>query len=817
MANPLRWFRRHAKILMVVLGSGAMAIFGLGPVFDAMSRPPRNNEYETKVIAEWKGGEITRKDLDSLRIRHYQTQRFLGELQRQAVATKGDDFRPTVPAIPPIQEGERFREDLVDGQLIDRFMLAEKAKEEGIIVSEAQVDDYIMMASDEAGFSRNDLAAINQEANQGGCSLDSVKRHLQFELLAMQMRLYTFSGQHEVTNPTESIQLYRRVSERISCQTLPVSVEQYIAKIDETPSEAELREIYEAGKFDYEDPTGERPGFKLQNRIKAQYFVAEFETFLQNEMNKLTDEEVQKEYEKLVEEKDDLVMEPVPDAPSETLQIDDPPPSLPGESADGQASEMPADVQPPPGDTEPKDGEQTTKPAGSEKPEEAATKQAESGKPGKEKETSSKENGASERPEKSGNNAGKGGDDANQQSLNVTNTRIAQFVSLTQDPEPQGTGEQTQSGQGSETPDLQEASASEETATDSSETTSDTPEVSGDVVPADQSSEMSATDEIEKRVRPLKDVADEIKRRMARPAAQKAIEEAVKKANAQVWNYHNQRMRWELTEDESKVPEPAPLDVDAIAKECNLIVKVTGLVKGSEFVEDPLGRTAIPRSVQMPDGTRQMRFSSVADSVFSNFDNIKLYDPMQANDFMTSNNYVYWLIEKADTKVPEFEACRPEVEKFWKAGKALEMAEEEAQKIADRVNQQDQLLNELYSERATETGEFSWFNSFQGASYGNPVGVELPGEEFMETAFSLDKGKAGVAPNRTRKTVYVIQMVSDRKKIEEIGDDYIANQFFKFKQIPADVRGVAGLYRQELVYDWNREFVDDMGLKYMGR
>jgi hypothetical protein len=66
MANPLRWFRRHAKILMVVLGSAAMAIFGLGPVFDAISKPPVTNPREVKVIATWNGGDITRSDLDGI-------------------------------------------------------------------------------------------------------------------------------------------------------------------------------------------------------------------------------------------------------------------------------------------------------------------------------------------------------------------------------------------------------------------------------------------------------------------------------------------------------------------------------------------------------------------------------------------------------------------------------------------------------------------------------------------------------------------------------------------------------------------------------
>ena len=49
-----------------------MAIFGLGPVFDVLSR---SSSYEdgalNPVIAKWKGGDLKRFDLDSSLRRHY--------------------------------------------------------------------------------------------------------------------------------------------------------------------------------------------------------------------------------------------------------------------------------------------------------------------------------------------------------------------------------------------------------------------------------------------------------------------------------------------------------------------------------------------------------------------------------------------------------------------------------------------------------------------------------------------------------------------------------------------------------------------------
>ena len=66
MANPLRWFRRHQKLMMVFFGVGLMAVFGLGSVFTMINPGKMSVERDNPVIATWKGGKITRNDLDVL-------------------------------------------------------------------------------------------------------------------------------------------------------------------------------------------------------------------------------------------------------------------------------------------------------------------------------------------------------------------------------------------------------------------------------------------------------------------------------------------------------------------------------------------------------------------------------------------------------------------------------------------------------------------------------------------------------------------------------------------------------------------------------
>ena len=104
----LAWFRRHAKVLMVVLGSAAMAIFGLGPVFDQLaSQNQQGDDGRSEVLFTWKGGDITRANLDQITRTHYQTQRFLAKLTSAAIAEKGDEFNSFAVPISAIPDGDQ--------------------------------------------------------------------------------------------------------------------------------------------------------------------------------------------------------------------------------------------------------------------------------------------------------------------------------------------------------------------------------------------------------------------------------------------------------------------------------------------------------------------------------------------------------------------------------------------------------------------------------------------------------------------------------------------------------------------------------------
>ena len=827
MDSPLRWFRRHSKIMMVVIGTFAMAIFGLGNVLDSFMRPgarTQRNDSLKVALASWNGGEITRDDLNKLQVNHFQTVRFLEELQKRAFEIKKDEYRALVPPIQPLDEGNGSSQIQLDEQLINRFILAKKAEKEGIVVSDGVIDEYLEMLSGGAGFSKNDLTQINQMANPR-VSLENVRRHLRIELLAQQMGIYKMVGLPVVPNPTEAAELNQQVTERVECLVLPISVEEYFTKITEQPPQSELKKLYEEGKYDYRDATGKTPGFKLPNKVAVQFLAADFETFMQNAINKLTDEQVQAEYDRLVAEKDDLVMEVIPDDADKPLQIDTAPPTL---GAEGTGTDAPSSGAP-----------KTDEPA-SDAPKTDASDANSLNLDAPKTETPVTDPPKSETPvtDPPKSETPSEGD----QSLVVRDSKIqpVSYDVKQDEPKPENVAPPTQDP-AAEIPTTDEPAPESAEKPATQETTAESPvsdqpsAVPGAPVEAQSTPTSAATtkepgqqnqidslfaDEkkIEKRVLPLKDVAEKIKRKMVQSDVQAAMEEAAKNVNAEMAVYYNLRMNWELSDESKRGVAPEAVNIKMLADSYNMIANETELVDYAQLVELPFGAIDLPVLGMGQNGQQEFRFVPLARNIFDRFDDLKTFDPQTTADMRSGGSkYVYWLKDKRDATVPKFEECQTELEKFWKSKRAIELAKVEAEKIADTVNGQQKTLKELYGERVSPTGEFAWFSTFGNTLYGQPEGVDGAGQKFMEATFALAKMQSGAAVNESQSIVYVVQMLSDRQSIATVGTEFVEKKYLPAKRIPADISSLSQVYFNQVNLDWNQELVDEMGLKIYGR
>lgn len=835
-----------------------MAFFGLGAVFDTLTSTARTGTRENPTIASYKGGEFTRDQISEMTRNHYYTRNFLNELRALGVEKRGDEFINLVRPIQPIRDGQQ--ED-IDEQVMGRHLMAKKAKAEGLTVSDSMVDQYLFGTYgviDGDGLSNRDLELLNREVNNGQISMAGIRRHLKEELLNQQMVTLSYAGIPRVPNPLESAQFYAKMTKRMEGEIFPVSISDYVDS-SAMPTQKEIRALYEEGKSEFKDPAGKRPGFKIPRRLKLQYFIADYEDFLDKATEGLTDQEIQAKYDELVEQESDLVMEIVIDEGINDLQgdADNDMPAINLEGDDDQdadsAGDDEDDAAPVPqgssssnseseGDSA-NEGDQSYNVRSTDSKFVLVSMPAQDDQPATEtpaadsvgdavkdvveevadevKETVEQAVGdVAEAAEEVAEIADEAADEAVQA---VTGEEDADAADADSQTEPvQSEADQTQPAMAdgesdamtetSETALDSPADVSADSSTDSTAAMDKTKEESSDVGSIDAMTDvgpMLTDDEgIVKRAKPLADVADLIRRQLKGQEAGQAMSLALKTAESEIENYYTQRLQWEVNGKETNKPEPELPNFQEIADRNGLRLAETDLVDNEGLLKDELGGVYQIFNV----GNRNITVP-MADVIFDQFNELNAYSTKTTSNRFTGKSYVFWPIELADAKVPKLEECKDQIVGFWRQSNAVDAAQKAAEEIAAKVGP-DKKLSEIDSAKTIQTGEFTWFQPRgRQAVLSNPIGVDSPSDAFMETAFSLDQGQAGVAVNGSGDTIFVIQSQTPKASMAEVGDDFLKNQLFRFQRLPADVGLVSDYYFRQKTLDWNQEYVDSMGFE----
>ena len=836
MASPIRWFRKHSQFFVVVFGVVLMAIFGLGSIMTTLNPGDlaRSAQAENPVVVEWSGGELTEYDLFALRQKHFAARRFLENVYKYAVEqNEGKPFPVSAEQILPIvRPGENPSNNDLNERIMNRYFFAQRAKQEGFIVDEEMVYDYIRQFSGETPISKQNMKELNKQVNNS-VQLAGVVRHLQLELLSQQMENMTrgglaFDTLNQVSvnaiSPTEAIELYARTNRKIECRVLPVSIADKLAGVGE-PTATELSDLYEQGKYDYRTYNYDTPGFKQLKMAKVQYFAAELETFLQNEMAKVTDEEVQAEYERLVEAEDNLVMRLIPNKKPET----EPDSNKNEEQPKDPDAETKTDPAPAPGDDEAESEEGETTESGddgssTESDDDAAPA------PGEETEAGTDSGDGIEGDSSSGGYTSIGFQDESGQEEPAEDEKPA-------DEEPAESKEAVQESETTEETTEEQStddtSADDSSATDAGGQDADKPatgseesemseEETKDAQSSDSTDEAAADDPViedekpKREPKPLAEVADQIKRRMKMQDARKARDLVIDQAEKELRKYQMNINKWEFEkerEGKEDLEQPPVPDFNAVADALGIQFVETELLDQTQIVDEPIGKVT-----RLEFSNRQPIQINIGEEIFNSFESTAIYQPAVVDNFADGTKYVYWLSKKVDQKIPTLEEAEESIVKYWKHNKAVEAAMADAQAIADGLNSGNKLLADEKPEKSVDTGAFSWFSMFGRFSYGTPRGVTQPGDEFMSTAFGLAQGQAGVAANEPRDTVYVIQVTNtEAANLAEVGTEYLEKNFFMTNQIPREVLSAKAHYRREMNFDWLRKFNKNMDIKVVGQ
>lgn len=827
MASPLAFFRRHNKILLAILTAITVLTFTVGGVIMQFfqGRAPSGTTVDVKeVVATWDGGSIKEGELQRARRRRETVAAVLAQIDRMRIERATDSF----PKAPQLLLGTS------DQQIVLGEILADRAEDMGIRVTDADVNAYLTLYSDEL-VAPEEIAGVFRKFTGGEMQSSDFFDRMKKELAILQAYLAYQSAQPAVT-PADAWEAYLRTSRQVQATVVPFPVKDYLAEVKEEPSRAEISRYYEKYKTEYKDPLSWEAGFRRPYEAKFGYFHAEFADFLERAKQQVTDEQVRAAYDEAIARGEFREL----DLPS----VDEDPLPLPGAGAAPSADEAPsgdtplppAETAPPAEGTPPGEPAPEATPPGDAAPE--STPAPESSAP---EETTAPETPSAETPseepappveEVPGETTPPAETPEESASLKPADSRL--FVVLQDENQP-ATDEPAAEPAVSEAP-AADASAGEDAAATtappsgavivgSPDLKAQPPAPPGAAASGTGTTPAAGAPASEPKFKPFEEVADDLRLRLARPIAQKAMLEAVKKASAAV-NEYSQRVAVAAVTEEAL---PARPNFRHIASTLGLTYAETPAINAFATRTDE-GKDYYPLiTAREMDFTQPMQGQQFGYKTFSQVAFVPgapLFAPTTLfveNQFNPSDAYVFWKTEEHPAEVPPLDEIRDEVVEAWKLEKARDLAKAAAEKAAQEANAKaaslkpnaegtrESALLALYPKKAKSAGQFTFLPHQFDPTAGEISNVENAGPDLRQAIFSLREGEVNFAANNDRSIYYLVEVTKDMQPPAQTVDRFLATPTqFLMQMIQPSLMGE----RQNFQYEVVQEMTERVGLEW---
>ena len=779
MASPLRAFRKYQKQMLVFFGVLLMIAFILGGVLTSM---PNSNsgtrEPQDSISVQWDGASYSQDELQSFLRLHILSQRFLAQLAQTALAANATP--ETDPSLLPVSSDQ----DSGIRDVANILLQADEARRLGVTVNDVVVDNFLRRVGGDNGFTEGDYMVLLKESTSGQLSLARLKEHLKVELAALRLQDIMFSGMGSPSGqvnqvrmagppvpfvtPIAAVSSQERTTNKVTIEFVKIEVEPFLEQVEESPSNTEVRKLYEQGAVQFPSFQKNTPGFRVPDKAVIQWFKTDQDSFLPD-VESITEERIVEEYNRRVEAKDLSVIDSGSDEettpPAETEGD--------GESPEGETEPAEGGAEPAEGDAKPAD----------ESPNQDTGDTQEDAPP--EKEETSGLDEQSSLPRSS--------------STQFVSTRFIQEETEKQNETPQDDEQVEAEGvqeeeEGDPPAENQEGEASPSETEDAAGTES---QEETESQPSDETS--GEAEEVETKFKTLEDVRDDIIEDLRRQDAGEKRNSALESITETLNEYFIEYEIWQAEQiEESGSPAPAAPDFAKIAADYGIKFSETdGTVDFPTFNETELGQSfsEIPRSQ-----FNFQNFPTVAQTLFQNFRSTKQY---QAKTTLL-RDYIYWIAEKENQHVPTLEEASEDIKEYWKWDKAVDLARAEAK---SKLEESD------FSETAFESQPFSWLSVGAGSlgAGGGQLslstvnyldGEELKeldtlGNEFMRTVFGLEIEGEGQPIDALRENVFAVRVV------DKVTDNSLAEMTVKNATAPSpDDRRVIGTAMGEYRDDW---------------
>lgn len=278
MAGSFDIFRKYQRSLLVFVAIVAMlAFFVLPPILQMGVGPAAGNP----VAVAWKDGALRENDLERVVAMRTIVNRFLAE---SAMVAGRDPSQ--LPLFPDSEE-----------QVVRAMLLAKEASANGIVVSDAAINDFLAQWTNNlvrpeqfreiiAGLRLGPVAVSQRDL------FDAIRT----ELAARNMFVLFQTG-FSGDPPGWRWDAFRRLEQQATIEAVPVVVESLADEVP-APSGDELRTFFERYKGDLARARSDEPGFREPHRAKFQYLVARRDAALDKAKGEITDEQIADFYEK---------------------------------------------------------------------------------------------------------------------------------------------------------------------------------------------------------------------------------------------------------------------------------------------------------------------------------------------------------------------------------------------------------------------------------------------------------------------------------------------------------------------------------------
>jgi hypothetical protein len=728
--RPMQWFRKNAKPIFVVLGVVCMFSFVIAPYLIDLSQQEGRGQKDP-IALTWTKGTVRENELVIQRMRHNAVQSFLIAVIGETMQRGG---RPIVNG-QQISDERMFSQvgtgldmDSSDPALVITMLMAEEAKRLGIAVDRAAAKEYLNQLS-RPELAEGDWAELMDgvlKDFQGQLSADDVLDHLAYELRAQHARRLASAGLESLP-PGKIWDYFNRLNRQVTIEAFPIDVKPFIDQVKGEPTSAEVDKLFQEGRFRDPNPNIPEPGFRKPHKIAFEWVRVDFQPFLEEAKQKVTEEEIKKQYDLDISQ-------------GKHKELDLPPATPPGETPATPPGQTPA-TPAAPGD-EKKDGDKPAAPPAAGAPKADAPK--------------------TDVPKTDAPKA-----DADKPA----DPPAPECQETNQPPEKTADAKAQDKPAEKSADEKADAAKPDETKPDQTKPDADKPDKPDQPPPPK-----------EPKFKPLDAVRDGIREQLARPIAQEAQTKAIDELTKVIDNYGAQYSKYLARKGmKGKVnvakSDPGKFDLAAAVAKYKFVIGKMPLSSRFEASQTEIGKKV--SEFDISGGRLQML--QFADIAFAQ--DQRLYDVQKANSVDPDTTYLYYRTAQEQGGEVTLAEARPQVVAAWKKQKAFELALEEAKrKLADPKAKSATSLREIVAADAAKLitpGPFSWLTSgavpfgFGAPELSRVDGIDLAGREFMQAVYALEPGQTGIAPNQAHGTVYLVRLVSQQPEERLLRDQFM--------------------------------------------